>query len=248
MILGATFLAWMARLTAVAAAVAALELLVARRAVSDDGVFAWPVLRRDYAHPRLADLLFGYRATLALLVVQLAAALALPWVPLGAWILFATTLATSVRFRGSFNGGSDSMMLVVTLALALAHTFPAHANLAFGYCAIQLALSYTLAGLAKLRDPAWRSGRALAILVELPQYRVPRPFARIAAAWTRVGSWSILAFELAFPLAFASPLAASILLPIGAGFHLANALVFGLDRFLWAWLAAYPALLYLRIP
>jgi hypothetical protein len=243
MILGATYLEWMARLTALAAALAALELLVVRRAFSDTGVFAWSILRRDYAGSWLADRLFSYRATLALLVTQLAAAVALPWFPLGAWIVFATSLAISVRCRGSFNGGSDSMLLVVTLALALAHTFPAHADLAMSYCAIQLALSYVIAGLAKLRDPAWRTGRALAILVALPQYRVPPGLARIAGSLTRIGSYAILAFELAFPLAFTS--AAPIVLTVGAAFHMANALVFGLDRFLWTWLAAYPALLYM---
>lgn len=239
-----TYLDAMAYPTAFASAVAALELLVARRALSDTGVFAWPVLRRDYAHPRLVGLLFAYRPMLVVLALQLAAAVALPWFPLGAWLLFATTLATAVRFRGSFNGGSDSMLLVVTLALALAHTFPAHANLALGYCAVQLVLSYTIAGLVKLRDPAWRDGRALAILVELPQYRVPRTLARLVARCTRLGSWTILVFELAFPLVFANRLAAIVLLAIGALFHLANALVFGLDRFLWTWLAAYPALLF----
>jgi hypothetical protein len=246
MILGATYLEWMAHLTAFAAAIAALELLVARRTFSDAGVFAWPILRRDYAHPWLADRLFTYRSTLVLLVLQLAAALALPWFPHGAWIVFATSLAISVRFRGSFNGGSDSMLLVVTVSLALAHTFPDHARLAVGYCAIQLALSYVLAGLAKLRDPAWRTGRALAILVELPQYRVPRRLAQLGARLTRLGSYAILAFELAFPLAFTSSLAATIVLSIGVAFHVANALVFGLDRFLWTWLAAYPALLLMQ--
>jgi hypothetical protein len=244
MILGATYLAWMTRLAAFATALAALELLVARRALSDTGVFAWPVLRRDYARPWLADRLFSYRATLVLLATQLVVALALPWFPAGAWLLFATSLAISVRFRGSFNGGSDSMLLVVMLSLAVAHTFPAHADLALGYCALQLALSYVIAGLAKLRDPAWRTGRALAILVELPQYRVPRRLARAAARLTRIASWAILVFELAFPLVLAGPLATTILLAVGAAFHLANALVFGLDRFLWTWLAAYPALLY----
>lgn len=244
MMLGATHVEWMARLTAVAAAIAALELLVARRAVADDGVFAWPVLRRAYARPGLVDWLFGYRSTIGLLVMQLGAAAALPWEPRAAWVVFATALAMSVRFRGSFNGGSDSMLLVVSLALALASTFPRQAGWALGYCAVQLTLSYVIAGLAKLRDPAWRDGRALAILVELPQYRVPRGLARVGARLTRLGSWAILAFELAFPIAFTGPTAAAVVLAIGAAFHVANALVFGLDRFLWTWLAAYPALLY----
>lgn len=232
----------MTRLAALAVAIASLELLVARRALSDDGVFAWPILRREF--PRVAGLVFAYRPTLVVLALQLAAAFALPWLahPAPAWIAFATTLAIAVRFRGSFNGGSDSMLLVVTLSLAVAYTWPEHARIALTYCAVQLVLSYFLAGVAKLRDPAWRSGRALAILVELPQYRVPRSLASIIARLTRIGSWAILAFEIAFPLVFASPLACTILLVIGAAFHIGNALVFGLDRFVWTWLAAYPAL------
>lgn len=235
-------LEWMTRLAGLAVAIAALELLVARRALSDDGVFAWPILRRDVA-PWLG-IVFAYRPTLVVLALQLAAALALPWLdhPAPAWIAFATTLAIAVRFRGSFNGGSDSMLLVVTLSLAVAQTWPEHARIAITYCAAQLVLSYLLAGVAKLRDPAWRSGHALAILVELPQYRVPRSLASIVTRLSRIGSWAILAFEIAFPLAFASSLACTILLAIGAVFHIGNALVFGLDRFLWTWLAAYPAL------
>jgi hypothetical protein len=239
---------WMTRLAALAVAVAALELLVVRRALSDNGVFAWPILRRD--HTRLAGFVFAYRPTVVILALQLASAIALPWLdhPAPAWIAFVTSLAISVRFRGSYNGGSDSMLLVVTLSLAIAHTWPEHARIALAYCAVQLVLSYVLAGIAKLRDPAWRTGRALAILVELPQYRVPHRLVGFVSRLSRFGSWAILAFEIAVPLAFMSSLACTIVLAIGAAFHVANAVVFGLDRFLWTWLAAYPALLYTVSP
>lgn len=241
-----SFVEWMARLAAVAVGVAALELLVMRRALSDTGVFAWPVLRRDMRVRWLADLVFAYPSTIAILVLQLAAAVALPLLdhPAPAWIAFATCLAISVRFRGSYNGGSDSMLLVVTVSIALARTSPALERVALGYCAAHLVLSYLLAGVAKMGDRAWRDGRALAILVELPQYRVPRTIAALVRPLSSIGSWAILVFELAFPLAFASPIACTILLCMGAAFHVANAITFGLNRFLWAWIAAYPALLY----
>jgi hypothetical protein len=58
----------------------------------------------------------------------------------------------------------------------------------------------------------------------------------------RAGAWTVLALECAFPLVLVVPGAAWVLLPAAAAFHLANAIVLGLDRFLWAWLAAYPAL------
>jgi hypothetical protein len=247
--------AWMARGLAVAAAVATLELLVVRHALSDAGVFAWPVLRRELAGaPRalrgLADVVLSYRGTLVVLGVQLAAALALPWVdhPAPAWLVLVASLVISIRFRGSYNGGSDAMLIIVALAVALARTAPglplARAGLA--YAAAQLVLSYVVSGVAKLQDPAWREGRALPILVQLAHYRVP---ARAAALLSRLviaraAAWSMLVFECGFPLALAHPTVCAVLLGLGAGFHLVNAVLFGLDRFLWTWLAAYPALIF----
>jgi hypothetical protein len=35
-------------------------------------------------------------------------------------------------------------------------------------------------------------------------------------------------------------------LALTAAFHLANACLFGLNRFLWVWLAAYPSLIWLQ--
>ena len=248
MYLGASPLDWMSRIAAIALAICALELLIVRRALADTGVFGWPVLRGDYrgAGRWIADRLFAYPSTLGLLVLQLVVAAALPWTPRAAlpWLGFATTLAIAVRFRGAYNGGSDSMLLVVTLSLAVARTVPTYAHVALGYCAVQLSLSYFLAGIAKLGDRAWRDGSALAILVDLPQYRVPRSLASVIRRLSRPGVWAILAFELAFPVAFASELACTILLVIAFAFHVTNAIVYGLDRFVWAWLAAYPALVY----
>ena len=40
--------------------------------------------------------------------------------------------------------------------------------------------------------------------------------------------------------------ALSTLLAVAATFHLANACLFGLNRFFWTWLAVYPAILWLQ--
>lgn len=245
----------MSGLAALATAIAALELVWVRGALADGGVFAWPVLRRELAGaPRplraLADLAFSYRGVLVVLGLQLASALALPWTahPAVPWVAFATTLLVSIRFGGSYNGGSDAMLLVVLLALALARTAPGTDLAAAGlaYCAAQLVLSYVIAGLAKLGDPAWRDGRALGILAGLAHYRVPPRAARVVARprVARAFAWAMLVFEVSFPAALAHPIACASYLAIGGAFHLANALVFGLNRFLWTWLAAYPALIY----
>lgn len=247
--------AWMARLAAIAAAVAALELLCVRRQLTDRGVFAWPVLRRELAGaPRplrwLADRVLSYPGTVAVLALQLVAALALPIVdhPAPAWVIAATSLAIAIRFRGAYNGGSDAMMIVVAVALALARTEPGSsiAELGLAYASAQLVLSYFISGVAKLADPAWRTGRALPILVGLPHYHVPRAAAAVLsrAAIAAIAGWIMLVFECGAPLALTGRTACLALLAFGAGFHVVNAVVFGLNRFLWTWLAAYPALLY----
>jgi len=251
----ATATAWLARGGAVAAAIAALELLCVRHALSDTGVFAWPILRAELATaPRwlraIADRVFSYRGIMVVLAIQLASALALPWLahPALPWLVFATSLLISIRFRGTYNGGSDAMLLVVMLALGLARSAPGSPLAAAGlaYAAAQLVLSYFVAGIAKLPDPAWRSGRAVPMLMRLPQYRAPAWATNVLSRpWVaRCAAWSMLAFECVFPLALARPSVCVVLLICGAAFHVVNAVVLGLNRFLWTWLAAYPALLY----
>jgi len=240
---------WLARLAALATAVAALEMIVVHRAFGDDGVFRWATLRRDLAGaPRplraVADLLFGTRGTWAIALLQLACALALPWLehPAIAWLAVGCALAISIRFRGSYNGGSDAMLLVVLIALAIARSGLPLAGLA--YAATQLVLSYFIAGVAKLGEPRWRDGTALPMLVTLPPYGVPARLAALVARLPRAVTWGMLAFECGFPVALVDRTACLVLLGAGALFHLANAIIFGLDRFLWTWLAAYPALLF----
>ena len=105
----ATATAWMARGGAVAAAVAALELLRVRHALADSGVFGWPTLRGELASApawlrALADRVLSYRGIVIVLAVQLVCALALPWLmhPALPWLVFACCLLISIRFRGIF--------------------------------------------------------------------------------------------------------------------------------------------------
>ncbi len=235
--------AWMARLASVAVVIAALELLVVRRALGDGGVFRWSILAREY--PALLRTLlapiFGARGIVLVIALQLVSGLALPLVahPAVPAIAAATTFAIAVRFRGTYNGGSDSMLLVVLVALAL----PGRIGLALA--AIQLVLSYAIAGVAKLGDPAWRRGTAPAVLVTIPHYAVPSWIAHLLAGpLGRIAAFAMLAFECTFPVALLHPTACVAYLAVGAAFHLTNAVAFGLNRFLWTWLAAYPALLY----
>jgi hypothetical protein len=183
--------------------------------------------------------------------------------------LFLTTFLCCLRWRGTFNGGSDYMTMVILLSLALAwvfRNFEAATSVALGYIAIQVLLSYFVAGVVKLKEPEWRDGRALSVFLTafIPEGDVPlgqRPGLQ-SMSWffslvqqlsalrglCAVLGWGILIFELSAPsllLASDRPQVVAVWLMGAAVFHFMNALVLGLNRFFWAWIAGYPAVFWL---
>jgi hypothetical protein len=119
-------------------------------------------------------------------------------------------------------------------------------DLALAYIAIVCGLSYFVAGAAKLAQKKWRRGLALQeILLHSNAVR--------KVAWIQIlaekrniiflASWAVVLFEISFPLVLLNGRWAMFYLLIGVFFHFANFLIFGLNRFFWAWLAAYPAVL-----
>ena len=154
------------------------------------------------------------------------------------------------RFGGPYNGGADKMGLLILICLCLARLAPTPMGreVAFGYLGAQLVLSYFVSGLVKVVEPTWRRGEALADVFRFSAYPVSEGLRRLADRRGLLfsASWGVMLFELGFPLSlFAAP-ALGTALGLGAAFHLANACLFGLNRFFWTWLTAYPALLWLQ--
>lgn len=152
------------------------------------------------------------------------------------------------RFQGPYNGGSDTMTVLVLLCLWLSHLAPTRywQEIALGYLAVQLTLSYFQSGWVKVVNPEWRSGRALQQVFALSAYPVSESV-RLWAGRPQVllgMSWLVIVFELLFPLALFNHTVLIIALSIAALFHLANAWLFGLNRFFWIWPAAYPVILW----
>ena len=133
-------------------------------------------------------------------------------------------------------------------SLCIAENFPQAQELALGYLALQLVLSYFISGLVKVVEPSWRRGSALLDVFALSAYPVSealrdwakRPRALLAA------SWAVMALELAFPLSLLWAPALYGALGAALVFHLANAYFFGLNRFVWIWLSAYPAIIWFQ--
>lgn len=171
-----------------------------------------------------------------------------------AWIvflLFLLSLAILYRFQGPYNGGSDRMGLLILCCLFLVHLAPTlrWQEIAFGYLAIQLVLSYFISGWVKVVNPEWRSGLALNDVFRFSAYPVSeslREWAKSPGVLFYV-SWAVILFELVFPLALLSPTSLTIALGIAAAFHFSNACFFGLNRFFWIWISAYPAIIWFQL-
>ena len=164
--------------------------------------------------------------------------------------LFSTSLVHLHRFGGPYNGGSDKMTILIVTCLMVAQIGPSPlwAELAMAYLAVQLVLSYFVSGYVKIVKPEWRLGQALVDVFTFSAYPVSESLRGWAAhpRLLQVMSWGVMGFEVLFPLALLHPVALYAGLAIAATFHLANAFLFGLNRFFWIWICAYPSLIWFQ--
>ncbi len=246
------------KLVAFAALLQTVELIGLKRYWVDSGVWSWKTLAHDYdSSPVLKKTLTVFlneRSFAMLLLARMLASLMALALSANAWvlgILFFSSWLISIRWRGTLNGGSDSMTLVVALSVWISAVFRDHpliTLIALGYVAVQLTASYWIAGSVKLNSRAWRKGTALAQFFKTPGYDSPPDWVRSLfqqpTALAKFFSLLIIAFECLFPLAWLHPRICMAFLACAIIFHVMNFFVFGLNRFVFAWLAAYPALLF----
>ena len=163
-------------------------------------------------------------------------------------LLLITSFAMLHRFQGPYNGGSDTMTLMVLLCLWLTHCMPNPfwREVALGYLGFELVWSYFQSAYIKIINPEWRSGQALQDVFAITAY----PVSAHVRQWAQhprllwVMAWGVMGFELLFPLAIFNLTCLLFALGIALIFHFTNALLFGLNRFFWIWPAAYPILIW----
>jgi len=170
-----------------------------------------------------------------------------------AWVSFLLLLlglAILKIFHGPYNGGADRMSLLILLCLCLAHLAPTPRwqELAFGYLALQLILSYFISGWVKVVNPEWRNGQALRDVFQYSAYPVSESLRHLSQSPRLLlsMSWWVILFELLFPLALISSTSLKAALIFAAMFHLSNAFLFGLNRFFWIWITAYPSIIWFQ--
>ncbi len=160
--------------------------------------------------------------------------------------LFLTHLLINVRFRGTVNGGSDMMTFVVLTGVLISFINGAE-KLGLIYICIHALYSYFKAGFVKLIHNDWKSGFAL------PSFLGRSLFSDIVLlskklqpnlSLNKVLGWSVLLFELSVILL---PFFHFLTIPYficAFIFHFLIYISFGLNRFFWIWMAAWPAVIF----
>ena len=193
---------------------------------------------------KIERLLFLPRLLLAvLLIISFQTA----WVTV---LLLLLSLLILHRFQGPYNGGADRMSLLMLCCLCLAYFAPTQywKEVAFGYLSLQLVLSYFISGWVKVVNPDWRSGRALCDVFQFSAYPVSESLRDWSSSPRMLFymSWGVMLFELLFPFALLTQSSLIVALVITASFHFSNACLFGLNRFFWIWVSAYPSIIWFQ--
>lgn len=188
-------------------------------------------------------------AILAIMIAPLAALSTIGSLPGqgGLWFILTIVGWLESQFAdGLENGGSDTMTFwhrfgFVALGCGAWAGVDLSLSVAQVLCAWVLA-SYLCAGLAKLRYRGWRNGEYLTAYLKYAPRAEGQRLHRLPPHWMIALSWAVMLWECAGAILWLGP---EFLGPwmLAAGlFHLANSWLFGLQRFMWAWLATYPLL------
>jgi hypothetical protein len=175
----------------------------------------------------------------------------------GIALFLAGFLSLPLRYRepvGVFDGmdGAERLMIAVALAGGGSFVFdtPLAVTAALMFVAGQGVIEYFLAGWTKLRAHAsWTSGRAIQLAFSNAHYGHPywAAIARRRPGLARMLSAAVILIETGamFALILPPPWAESLLI-VTFCFHAAAAFIMGLNTFVWAFAATYPAILHCR--
>lgn len=244
-----------------------LEYLSIRQAFDGDGIFTWKIVESSF-NRRSARLLkpFLSRFSLALAMrivagavlvlsvvlaeLSLSASFAVLAPVLVLLLLFSDVLIL-LRFTGGLSGASH-MSTVVNGGLLFVVAFPGNETVrtvALLFIALQGILSYFVAGVAKLVGSSWRNGEAIEAIFSTQAWGDDRVFGLVQSypPMKRVGSWSVMGFELLFPVVLVlDPTFLPVMFAIAIGFHLFNAVFMGINGFIYIFPGTYPAIYYVN--
>lgn len=251
----AATLSWMCVPLMLWCVLASLELIAVRWAFRPGAPLGTDLaaLTRGRLRPAiLSSSACGPAALLVVPALRLAAGLALPFAGDATLVVLLLVILCGTALSNLATQGGDgadkiamvacSAALLIALGRLLDDSLLCLAGLVWG--AGQVTIAYVASGAAKLARGFWRDGSAIA--AAMTSYRsghaVTARIVRHAPA-ARALAWTIMLVETLFPLALvAGPTACIALLAAMALFHLATAIVMGLNTYPWAFMATYPCI------
>lgn len=247
------------RICCIGRLISAIELFWARSELQPGGLLDWRLMwtKSAPAHTglvrtvnRLYLLLWRPRVFTTLIVVDCLISLSLLYRPyLPALLACAVVLQIIELRRLRFAiDGSDQMTLIVLAAAFCGQLDPTGVAgwAAVSFLAAEVCLAYWVSGSFKLYSPIWRSGRALSWIARTKAYG-HRSFSSLINRYpfaAQASAYAIITFECGFVVSVISPRPILVVFLVGGVlFHIACSLIMGLNRFLWAFVATYPAVI-----
>lgn len=248
--------------------ISTLEYLSVSDHFSDHGIFAWSIIKTrtigsqpSSVSTRLKDILYGHKGTLSILWTRLLILLVILFSLVGGrshvdfyFVLLVPLLITTLllNYRCVFGSdGSDQMLTVILIGLVfyfgLSLKHSSWSSIGLWFVALESCLSYLASGISKMLSEVWRSGDAVFKILNTSTYGSRRMagLLRQSATLRRIACWTVISYECLFPSCMFLPThIAYIILILGCGFHLFNAVYMGLNVFPWAFVGTYPAVLF----
>lgn len=251
------------RLAALSSISSSLEYLHQHRNLAPGGLNDWEIMKQTPeskipAVQKLTDAVSGRRTTLALHATRVACGLGMltpgngKWRAAGNLYLAATTMLLQARHRYGTDGSDQVATQVQTVTgLARLAKSPQVADALMWYLALQANMSYAASGWVKVTGTKWRDGSALPGVLRTRTYGWERAYrlTRRHPRVSRVAQHGVLAMECLFPVVYlAGGRLTRVMVGSAASFHVANAFVMGLGRFMTAFPAMHPMIAYTAAP
>jgi hypothetical protein len=221
-----------------------LEVHAAQGHYGPSGLMNWGIVRTCHRWTiqgtvaTLLDAVFYPRGFMWLNWIRLGAALAIILVSGGLWnsrvaevisLILAFSLTGLFHIRNPFGLDGSDQMTVIMLAVLMLWSFAPDNKLVSLACltfvALQSALVYLTSGWAKMSAVDWRSGVALAGVMNTNSYGSKR-LAKFLLSHTPIAkafSWILILFQICFPLVLFLGKYALVLLAAGIVFHVQSA-------------------------
>lgn len=251
------------RLAALSSLSSSLEYLSQRRSFEPGGLNDWEIMKktpesRVPAIQKMTNAVSGRKTTLAIHASRVACSIGMllpgnsKWRAAGNLYLGVTTTVLQARHRYGTDGADQvATQVQAVTGLARLPVSPQVKDALMWYLAIQANMSYAASGWAKMAGTMWRDGSALPGVMRTRTYGWERAY-RLTQRFPRaskITQHSVLAMECLFPVVYlAGGKLTRPMIAAAGSFHVANAFVMGLGRFMTAFPAMHPMVAYTTAP